>query len=135
MISFIPASMLANKIGRKNTVLTGLGLIIVAAIACAFFTKINVVFLLLIAVCGIGWAMINCNSYPMVVELASKNSIGKYTGYYYTASMLAQTITPVFVGLLFYFVSSGYKILFPYAAIAMAVATALFVTTRMKKQK
>ncbi len=135
MISFIPAGMLAGKIGRKNTVLTGLGLIIAAAIACSFFTSINIVFLLLIAVCGIGWAMINCNSYPMVVELASKNSIGKYTGYYYTASMLAQTITPVFVGLLFYFVKSGYKIMFPYAAIAMAIATALFITIRMKNKK
>ena len=135
MISFIPAGMLAGKIGRKNTVLTGLGLIIAAAIACSFFTSINIIFLLLIAVCGIGWAMINCNSYPMVVELASKNSIGKYTGYYYTASMLAQTITPVFVGLLFYFVKSGYKIMFPYAAIAMAIATALFITIRMKNKK
>ena len=69
----------------------------------------------------------------MVVELANKNSIGKYTGYYYTASMLAQTITPIFVGLLFYFVPAGYKIMFPYAAIAMALATGLFVTIRMKK--
>lgn len=133
MISFIPASMLASKIGRKNTVLTGLGLIIVAAIICSFLREITIVFLLLIAVCGIGWAMINCNSYPMVVELANKNSIGKYTGYYYTASMLAQTITPIFVGLLFYFVPAGYKIMFPYAAIAMGLATGLFITMRMKK--
>ena len=135
MISFIPASMLASKIGRKNTVLTGLILIVVAALSCALFSKINIVFLLLIAVCGIGWAMINCNSYPMVVELADKNSIGKYTGYYYTSSMLAQTITPVFVGLLFYFVESGYKILFPYAAISMIVAAVIFINVRIKSKK
>ena len=39
---------------------------------------------------GIGWAAINVNSFPMVVELARGGDVGKYTGYYYTASMAAQ---------------------------------------------
>ena len=133
MLSFVPAGMLADKIGRKNTVLIGLAAIIVAAGCCSFFKSYNVLILLLIAVCGIGWAMINCNSYPMVVEISNKNNIGKYTGYYYTASMLAQTITPIFVGILFYFSNIGYLILFPYAAISMLVAAILVFTIRMKK--
>ena len=133
MISFIPAGMLAGKIGRKKTVLLGLLFIIIAAGCCSLFSSYNILFLLLIAVCGIGWAMINCNSYPMIVEIANKGNIGKYTGYYYTASMLAQTITPIFVGILFYFSDIGYSILFPYASISMIVAAALFITIKSKK--
>lgn len=133
MVSFIPAGMLADKIGRKKTVLLGLLFIILAATGCSFFKEYNILFLLLIAVCGIGWAMINCNSYPMVVEIANKTNVGKYTGYYYTASMLAQTITPIFVGILFYFSETGYTILFPYASIAMAIAAILFATIKRKK--
>jgi MFS family permease len=34
----------------------------------------------------------------MVVELCSSKKIGQFTGYYYTASMAAQTITPVLLG-------------------------------------
>jgi len=77
--------------------------------------------------------MINCNSYPMIVEIANKNNIGKYTGYYYTASMLAQTITPIAVGTLFYFSDIGYSILFPYASVSMIVASILFATIKVKK--
>ena len=132
MISFVPAGMLADKIGRKNTVLVGLLLIILGACGCAVLKSYSVIFLLLIAVCGIGWAMINCNSYPMIVEIANKSNVGKYTGYYYTASMLAQTITPTFIGWLFKKMQA-YVILFPYAAISMLVAAVLFVTIRIKK--
>lgn len=133
LVTFVPAGLLADKIGRKKTVLIGLLLIILAATCCSFFKSYNVLFLLLIAICGIGWAMINCNSYPMIVEIANKNNIGKYTGYYYTASMLAQTITPIFIGILFYFSEIGYYILFPYAAISMLVALLLFLTIKIKK--
>jgi MFS family permease len=42
----------------------------------------------------------NC-SFPMVVELCSSKKIGQFTGYYYAASMSAQTITPVLLGFLF----------------------------------
>ena len=70
MLSFVPAGMLADKIGRKNTVILGLALIIVSAFICSFFKGYNIVFLILIAICGIGWAMINCNSYPMIVIIS-----------------------------------------------------------------
>ena len=82
----------------------------------------------LFALAGIGWATINVNSFPMVVEMCSGADIGKYTGYYYTASMAAQIATPMLSGLLMdYF---GMTILFPYAAIFAALA---FVTMFMVK--
>ena len=50
---------------------------------------------------GIGWATINVNSFPMVVELAKGGEVGKYTGYYYTASMAAQIVAPILSGALY----------------------------------
>ena len=35
------------------------------------------------------------NARPMVVEMCRGSDVGKFTGYYYTASMLAQVVTPV----------------------------------------
>jgi MFS family permease len=70
---------------------------------------------------GIAWATINVNSYPMVVELAKGSNVGKYTGYYYTFSMGAQIITPVFSGFLMELFHTR-RILFPYAAIFVSLA-------------
>ena len=77
---------------------------------------------LLFILAGIGWATINVNSYPMAVELARGGQVGKYTGYYYTASMAAQVITPVFSGV---FLDIRMTTLFPYATIFVALS---FVT-------
>ena len=72
------------------------------------------------ALAGIGWATINVNSFPMVVELASGGNVGKYTGFYYTASMAAQIVTPMLSGLLMD--TFGMRVLFPYAAVFVALA-------------
>lgn len=100
VIAYIPAGMLAKKIGRKKSILSGIALLSAAFFAVSFFTAqtpmifINIAF----ALGGIGWATINVNSFPMVVELAKGGNVGKYTGYYYTASMTAQIITPILSG-------------------------------------
>ena len=74
----------------------------------------------LFALAGIGWATINVNSFPMVVEMCSGADIGKYTGFYYTASMSAQIVTPMLSGLLMD--EMGMTVLFPYAAVFAALA-------------
>lgn len=66
------------------------------------------------ALAGIAWATINVNSFPMVVEMCSGGDVGKYTGFYYTASMAAQVATPMLSGLLMD--KLGMHVLFPYAA-------------------
>lgn len=82
---------------------------------------------LLFATAGIGWATINVNSYPMVVELSRGGDVGKYTGFYYTASMAAQTLTPIISG--FLMDTLGMTALFPYGAVfvLLAFVTMLFV--------
>ena len=77
---------------------------------------------------GVAWATINVNSFPMVVEMCSGADVGKYTGFYYTASMAAQTVTPMLSG--FLMDQMGMTVLFPYAAIFVALA---FVTMSLVK--
>ncbi len=87
-------------------------------------------------IAGIGWATINVNSYPMVVEMSKEGNIGKYTGYYYTASMFAQIITPMLSGAIMSFVNNnvsagfGYRVLFPYCVLFCIIA---FVTMSQVK--
>ena len=100
VIAFVPAGILASKIGRRKSILCGITLLALAFFL-AFFVRNNTkdfVLYILFALAGVGWATINVNSFPMVVELASGGDVGKFTGYYYTASMAAQTITPVLSG-------------------------------------
>ena len=53
------------------------------------------------AIKGFGMALVHNCSFPMVVELCTSRKIGKFTGYYYAASMSAQTVTPILLGLIF----------------------------------
>lgn len=129
IISYLPVGMISSKFGRKKCILAGV-LILGIAFGSAYFVGpatpailMNVLF----ALAGIGWATINVNSFPMVVELAKGGNVGKYTGYYYTASMAAQVLTPFLSGL--FMDNIGMTTLFPYATIFVAGSfiTMLFV--------
>ena len=129
LIAYLPVGMIATKVGRKKTILAGIVMLSGAFLTASFLdagTPLPVM-MILFAVAGIGWATINVNSFPRVVELARGGNVGKYTGFYYTASMAAQTITPLVSG--FLMDTLGMKTLFPYAAIfaACAFVTMLFV--------
>ena len=122
IVAYLPAGMVASKIGRKKTILAGI-IMLTSAFAIASFMRAGSSTLLmnvLFALAGIGWATINVNSFPMVVEMCSGADIGKYTGYYYTASMAAQIVTPVFSGYLMD--EFGMTVLFPYAAVFAGLA-------------
>ena len=129
IVAYIPVGAIASKIGRKKTILAGI-LILGGSFFAASFIRAGsstLVMNILFATAGIGWATINVNSYPMVVELCSGGSVGKYTGFYYTASMAAQTATPIFSG--FLMDKLGMTTLFPYgcAFVLLAFFTMLFV--------
>ncbi len=126
LVAFIPVGIIASKIGRKKTVLAGVIMLFTAFVGAIFVKQGTSIIIvnLLFSLAGIGWATINVNSYPMVVELSQGSNVGKYTGYYYTASMAAQTATPVLSGILFD--AFGIRnVFFPYAAIFVGLA---FVT-------
>lgn len=127
LLWFIPVGLIATKIGRKKTILIGIGMLAMAFIIVSFFTTFSVLILALFALAGMGWATINVNSYPMVVSLSKGHDVGKYTGYYYFASMAAQIFTPILSGYLLEHV--GYWTLFPYAGlfVVLSAITFLFV--------
>ena len=131
IVSYIPIGNLAQKIGRKKTIQIGVAMLSVCFLLGYFLTttfkSINVVMFIVFALVGFAWAAINVNSLPMVVEMCKGSDIGKFTGYYYTASMAAQVVTPICAGFLMRNVS--YKILFPYAAffVACSFVTMIFV--------
>ena len=130
IVAYVPAGNVASKIGRKKTILAGVVMLCAAFTVAAFMRvesptwMMNLMFIL----AGIAWATINVNSFPMVVEMCSGADIGKYTGFYYTASMSAQIATPMLSGLLMD--KLGMTVLFPYAAIFVALA---FVTMGLVK--
>jgi Na+/melibiose symporter-like transporter len=100
IVAYLPAGALSKKIGRKNSILFGVAILTAAFFSITFFTDKTPLFFINLAfiIGGIGWATINVNSFPMVVEIAKGGNVGKYTGYYYTASMAAQIVTPILSG-------------------------------------
>lgn len=130
VVAYIPVGMIASKLGRKRTILIGIALLTAAFFGAIFVTASSPTWLLIVlfALAGIAWATINVNSFPMVVELAKGSTIGKYTGYYYTASMAAQIVTPILSGYLMQAFGTM-RILFPYGTIfvSLSFVTMLFV--------
>ena len=131
IVSYIPIGQIASKIGRKRTIQGGI-ILLTACFASGYaltttFSSINAIMFVVFALVGLAWAAINVNSLPMVVEMCKGSDIGKFTGYYYTASMAAQVVTPIAAGTLMRKID--YRVLFPYAAlfVALSFVTMLFV--------
>ena len=122
--SYIPVGIAASRVGRRRTILFGVLLLTACFGSGYIYTLFNNTFhpalYALFALVGVAWASINVNSLPMVVEMCKGSDVGKFTGYYYTASMAAQTITPIVAGWLLKHVS--YSVLFLYSAIFVGLA-------------
>lgn len=131
--SYLPGGILAQKIGRKKTIIIGIICILTPFFIASFLYKWNLIgFVILFVLAGFGWAAINSNSYPMVVEYANGSNGGKFTGFYYTASQLAQTITPLVIGGIMDII--GRKMMFPYASLFLLISlTFMFITKDNKK--
>lgn len=137
VIGFATAGSIADKIGRKWTISIGLGITVLGYIVMLFAKPTGVVvgahgefsfpviLFVVWAIKGFGMALVHNCSFPMVVELCSSQKIGKFTGYYYAASMSAQTVTPVLLGLVF-MASSAWGVLPMYAGILMVLSFVVF---------
>ncbi len=138
VVGFALGGTIAEKIGRKWTVSTGLGLSLVSYLVWIILTftvlqgaagsgtfppAIWVIWF----VKGIGMALVHVNSFPMVVELCSNKDIGKFTGYYYASSMAAQTITPIALGSLLLIPTLNFGFLPVYASICLVAAFIIFL--------
>ena len=131
VVSYIPIGIIASRVGRKRTIMAGI-ILLAACFGLGYFlttaySSINLIMFIVFALIGLAWAAINVNSLPMVVEMCRGSDIGRFTGYYYTFSMVAQVVTPIVAGSLMRHVS--YTVLFPYAAlfVALSFVTMIFV--------
>lgn len=120
VISYLPIGIISGKLGRKKVILAGVVTMAVSYAALFFYTSYHITAILFFLLIGIGWAAINVNSLPMVVDMCEAGDIGRFTGYYYTFSMAAQVITPIASGALLQYVS--YRTLFPYSVFFMIMA-------------
>ncbi len=127
IVSYIPLGFVQSRIGRKKSILFGTLLLAGSFLICffvtTFFNYIGTFTYFIFALVGVAWAAISINSLPMVVEMCRGSDSGKFTGYYYTASMAGQVLTPVLAGTLMR--NIDYRILFIYATV---FAFASFVT-------
>ncbi len=151
VVGFLIGGILAGKIGRKWTIMSGLGLTTAALLVWLIlslsipvtipeegYNSFPIYLYFIWAIKGFGMSLVHVNSYPMVVELCSSKKVGRFTGFYYASSMAAQTITPVALGSLLLLESFSFQLLPVYALVLVAVAAIIFMfvkNIKIKKEK
>lgn len=134
-IAFIPVGALAAKIGRRKSIMIGFALAVVSFFLIFFFVRPSdkaivpaALFAVFYLIAGFGLIIANVNTFPMVTELSTAETVGQYTGYYYTATMSAQAITPFIAGLIMD--NSKDQMLFLYSAICIIIAIVLMLLVK-----
>jgi maltose/moltooligosaccharide transporter len=130
IIFAIPSGLLATRFGRKPIILIGL-LGMTVGVTLAFLVREQMPLLILLAVMGGFWALININSLPMVYDLAKSGSIGAYTGLYYFAASAAAITGPIVGGALVDLTS--YRSIWLFTALFLLLAALLMSRVRVQK--
>lgn len=128
LLGALPAGVIGTKFGRRNTIAVGLIGMMASFASMHMMTSLSQVQYVLV-VAGLCWALININSYPMVVEMCHPSQTGTYTGLYYIFSGVAGAGGPFLTGAIFDLFGSK-RPLFLVAAIFMALALALILAQR-----
>ena len=97
IIFAVPSGMIAQKIGRKKSVVIGLALMFASFFACGLVhSYIAIAALGLLG--GLGYALANINGFPMLINIGGKAKVGVYTGLYYFFYSLAAVAAPTVFG-------------------------------------
>jgi maltose/moltooligosaccharide transporter len=141
----IPSGLIAARIGRRITIAIGLVTITVILIlfyitpASALLTGIAPLPLVgiplveggarmltlagvLLIIAGIGWAGVNINSLPMIVDLTTAERIGTFTGLYYLFSTLSAIVGPNVNGWAIQLTGNNYNVIMLIAPVFMVIA-------------
>ena len=143
VIGFAIGGFFTYKLGRKYTLIGGLGLTLTSYIVWLVLTltafkgtsEVPIWIYPLFFVKGFGMSLVHVNSFPMVVELCNSKKIGKFTGYYYASSMAAQTITPIAFGSLLLIEKFDWFLLPIYAAVCTGISFLIFFFVKNVKTK
>ncbi len=133
VIFAVPSGFIADRVGRRRTIVLGLVGLIIVFIPLLFIHNLWAIRALLL-IGGMFWALININSLPMVLELAGRNEMGTYTGYYYFFSFSASIVSPILFGLV-RDLSGSFQTLFIYAPIAFALALLAILQVTHSREK
>jgi MFS family permease len=112
LIFAVPSGYIAARLGRRWTIIVGLT-VFGGLLAANFFLRNATLIWPIMAVGGMGWALVNINSLPMVVDIsASDADLGTYTGMYYIASQLAAVVGPTLNGYIVQWGGGDYNLIF-----------------------
>jgi MFS family permease len=118
----IPGGMLAERWGRRRTILTGLIALTSLLVLASFLPSVYAIAVIMF-LGGASWALININSLPMIVDIAPDDRLlGTYTGLYYISGTLAAIVGPILNGWIIDASGKNYNTIFWVAPAFMLVA-------------
>lgn len=146
VVGFLVAGLIADKIGRKWTIFIGICVVAACYVAYSFIPKVDPavtdagafesslpwIFFILLPTIGLGSSLIHICSFPLVTDYCTADKLGRFTSLYYTASMLAQSVTPIAIG--FIFINTSWRALPIYSAILMGIAGLVFFFVKAPKR-
>jgi Na+/melibiose symporter-like transporter len=148
MIMAVPAGILARRFKRKVIINIGIWVMVVCVVLMYLlplnFLTIQLFSLvgngfyalsIILMVAGLGWAMINVNSLPMVVDMTEDINIGTYTGLYYLSSQLAATVGPLVFGWAIQFANNDYRLLMAVSPVFLILAFIMMLNVRRGEVK
>lgn len=118
----LPAGLLGTRFGRRGVILAGLTGLTLVLVAGYFVVQGAATFVVVLAIGGLFWALVNVNSLPMVYDFGDERLIGAFTGLYYFSSQLAAVIGPTLGGVVVDVMGDQYRWMFPFSAVFMALA-------------
>lgn len=129
----IPAGFIGGRIGRKRSMTAGLIMIALAMVGGLYIgmkmsgSTLVMAYSALFFLGGIGWAMVNVNSLPTVVDMTTEEKLGGYTGLYYFSSQAANIFAPPLGGI--FIDNFGYNslLVFSTAFFVLSLITLQFV--------
>jgi maltose/moltooligosaccharide transporter len=136
MIIAVPAGLIANKIGRKNTQIVGLVGYAIGALVIYLFpdaTMLNVGLL----ICGLTWPLANVVQVAMIVDSAPVETLmGTYTGLRQIAVTLGFIIGPILGGTLVEAMGNDYRWVWLIMFVFLVLATvAILPVTKGEAKK
>ena len=112
LVFAIPAGYIGERLGRKRTIIIGLGVFAALLFVGNFVNSVPVIVAVL-GIGGIGWALVNINSLPMVVDTTDDaRLLGTYTGLYYLASQTGSALAPLITGGIVDLLGQHYRAIF-----------------------
>ncbi|UCF98521.1 MAG: MFS transporter [Spirochaetaceae bacterium] len=128
MVTSIASGFLGSRIGRNRTIRVGL-VILVMILLISLFVRQFLPLALVFVAGGFGWALVNVNSLPMVVDMTTLANVGGYTGLYYFFSQAANIAAPPLAGVLID--AFGYASLMIFAGLMFLIA--FFIMSFVKR--